>query len=351
MGPLIVYCLLVTLASLLGGWLPSLVTLTHRRMQILLSAVAGVMLGVALLHLLPHAAVHLQSLDRACGWVMFGLLAMFFLMRAFHAHSHELEVAVEHAHTHSTGDEGGSPTEHGQEVELEHAREHHEHPHHAHSHHDHAGHGHAAAEPCLGSGASAASPQRRITWVGAALGLTLHTLIDGAALGAAVAVDHAAGGEGGMLAGLGTFAAVALHKPLDSLSIATLMASRGSPPAVRRWVNVAYALACPAGALLFWLGVVQLGESSALLGAALAFAAGVFLCVALADLLPEVEYHSHDRLALSAALIAGVLLAYAIGFLEPAHAHGPRRVHGAHTSAESEDPWHLHGPGGHVHAK
>ena len=54
-GVLILYCLLILLASLLGGWVPLLVRLTHRRMELLVSFVSGVMLGVAVLHLLPHA--------------------------------------------------------------------------------------------------------------------------------------------------------------------------------------------------------------------------------------------------------------------------------------------------------
>ena len=56
--------------------------------------------------------------------------------------------------------------------------------------------------------------------------------------------------------------------------------------------------------------------------AALAFSAGVFISIALSDLLPEVQFHSHDRLKLSAALLAGALVAWGIGFAEPKHAHG-----------------------------
>ena len=41
----------------------------------------------------------------------------------------------------------------------------------------------------------------------------------------------------------------------------------------------------------------------------------------LADLLPEVTFHSHDRVWLTAALFLGVALAWGIGFLEPMHAH------------------------------
>lgn len=320
MALLIVYSLLVVLASLLGGWLPSLVELTHRRMQLLLSAVAGVMLGVALLHLLPHAAMELNSLDRACGWATAGLLAMFFLMRGFHAHSHAIDCPGETAQADPT-----------QACATPHAHEH---------------------APAVPAERAAGVKRRGISWTGAAFGLTVHTMIDGAAVAAAIAADNAAaaGGEAGhvhALAGLGTFAAVALHKPLDSLSIATIMASQGWPPALRRWVNLGYALACPAGALLFWCGVGTLGASNALVGGALAFAAGVFLCVALADLLPEVEYHAHDRLSLSAALVLGVLAAYGIGFLEPGHVHALRRDateqgHAPHDHSAHESHGHRH---------
>lgn len=57
-------------------------------------------------------------------------------------------------------------------------------------------------------------------------------------------------------------------------------------------------------------------------GCALGFSAGVFLCISLGDLLPEVQFHKHDRVVLSIALLLGVAAAYAIGFIEPAHSHG-----------------------------
>ena len=52
---LVVYCVLILLASVSGGQLPSLVRMTHLRTQVLMSFVGGLMLGIALLHLLPHA--------------------------------------------------------------------------------------------------------------------------------------------------------------------------------------------------------------------------------------------------------------------------------------------------------
>ena len=57
-----IYCVCLIFASLAGGWLPSLMRLTHTRMQLMMSFVGGLMLGVAILHLLPHAVVQTGSL-------------------------------------------------------------------------------------------------------------------------------------------------------------------------------------------------------------------------------------------------------------------------------------------------
>jgi zinc and cadmium transporter len=51
---------------------------------------------------------------------------------------------------------------------------------------------------------------------------------------------------------------------------------------------------------------------------ALAFSAGTFLCIALSDLLPELQFHSHDRFKLSVALLAGVGLMAATAAIVPA---------------------------------
>ena len=72
---LAIYCICVVLASLLGGVLPRMIELTHRRMQLAMSFVGGLMLGVALLHLLPHALAASGSIDQVAGWTLGGLLA------------------------------------------------------------------------------------------------------------------------------------------------------------------------------------------------------------------------------------------------------------------------------------
>jgi len=293
---LLVYCILVLCASLTGGALPGLVKLTHRRMQVVMSFVGGLMLGVALLHLLPHSVHQQGSIDRAAIWALFGLLVMFLLIRVFHVHAHEHgdTADVQDPHLHDHDHEG--PCDHPA------------------GHHDH------HSSPTVHS--------HSFSWVGLAFGLSLHTLIDGLALGAAVAADsvHGHEGDGFFLAGLATFLAVALHKPLDALSITSLMAAGGWSRRSIWLANLGFALMCPIGAIGFVFGLSALfGEQQLVIGCALAFAAGVFLCISLADLLPEVAFHTHDRERLTLALAVGVAIAWGIGFLEPGHVHAPHK--------------------------
>jgi zinc and cadmium transporter len=301
---LLIYCVLVVLASLAGGALPGLIKLTHRRTQFIMSFVGGLMLGVAILHLLPHSLAEQGSVDRAAGWMLAGLMTMFLLIRVFHVHAHEhgdtSDVQDEHRHDH---DHEG-PCDHG------------------HSH---------------GQAHEVAVHHHPFSWVGLALGLSLHTLIDGLALGAAVSAE-AHPGAGFALFGLGTFLAVALHKPLDALSITSLMKAGGWSRQDIWLANIGFALMCPIGAIGFTFGLARLfGEQHIAVGCALAFAAGVFLCISLADLLPEVAFHTHDRLQLTMALVLGIALAWGIGKLEPPHTHEPHGDGSPPVKAATDD--------------
>lgn len=284
---LIVYCLLIVAASLLGGRLPSLVKLDHKRMQLLISFVGGLMLGIGLFHMLPHAIAQLGSnqLDQVTVSMMLGMVVMFLLLRTFHFHHHDPE--------HLQGTEACQHEDH---------------------HHDHNSHG--TADPLA----------RDMSWMGVFVGLSLHTLIDGFALGASIQADSLHGSTSFLL-GLGTFSAILLHKPLDALSITSLMrASRWSGRA-QILVNGTFALMCPLGAFLFLTGASMLaGQQALIVGSMLAFASGVFMCIALSDLLPEMEFHSHHRVPLSLALLLGIVLAWGIRYLEPAHAHLPKKA-------------------------
>jgi zinc and cadmium transporter len=123
---------------------------------------------------------------------------------------------------------------------------------------------------------------------------------------------------------VGVFLAILLHKPLDAMSITTVMAAGGWSRRARATNNLLFALMCPLGALLFYFGVDSLGDNrDYMVAAALAFSAGTFICIALSDLLPEVHFHSHDRTKLTVAFLLGIGLAYGIGALEPANFHLP----------------------------
>ena len=308
---LTIYCVLIVISSLFGGLLPSLVKLTHRRMQYMVSLIGGLMLGVGIFHQLPHAvgamSGHGQSpafaLDWCMGWLMAGLLTTFLMLRIFHFHNHEV-VATDEDHDHLCGHDHDHDHSHDHDCIGKHDHDHDE-PGHQHTH----------------------FPAQGASWIGIFIGLSIHTLLDGAALAAnlkADAMNSRDFHESTMwLLGFGTFLGVFLHKPLDSLSITAVMAASGWSPKQRNFVNLGYALMCPLGAAAFYLGMQQFGAvQDILLAAALAFSAGVFICISLSDLLPEVQFHSHDRLRLSFALLVGVFLAFAIGYFEHGHMHG-----------------------------
>lgn len=305
MTHLVVYCLLIVAASLFGGWLPSLITLTHKRMQAIMSAVGGLMLGIALFHMLPHAVHKLGSerIEFVTGCVMFGLMTMFFLLRTFHFHHHD-------------------PTELSGDV-CDHDHDHDDHHHDDHGHDDHHRHDSEPASSGHAHDALTIGPHE-LSWMGVFLGLGLHTFIDGIALAASVESDMLAATNQSSWAmfGAATFLAILVHKPLDAVSITSLMSARHWSVTWKLTVTAAFALMCPLGAAVFKLGLARFsGSEQMMLGGALAFSAGVFLCISLSDLLPEMEFHSHHRLLLSTTLLAGIALAWLLHQLEPAHTH------------------------------
>lgn len=294
---LIGYCAAIMAASVGGGWLPSIVRLTHTRMQTMISFVGGLMLGIALFHLLPHSVHGSNTVNDSVWWMMAGILTMFLLIRCFHFHHHgPLEI--------STAQEdpcaGHDPHDHDHDHDKPRDQQ-----------HNH--HGSAGLLPVIGQ--PYCHHAHQLSWMGIAIGLSLHTMIDGIALAASVEAA-AKFPSRTVFYGLGTFLAVILHKPLDAVSITSLMAGSGWKSRSRFLVNLIFSLMCPIGAAMFMLGVRQFsGLQETVVCSALAFSAGVFLCISLSDLLPEMEFHAHNRFRLTVALTAGVLLAYGITLL------------------------------------
>ena len=186
---LTVYLACIAAAAFAGGSSVAFLSLGHRTMQVLLSLTGGVLLGVGLLHLLPHAHAELGGdIETTMGWVLVGFFLMFLLERAFHGHSHHTadgEHECGHGHAHCETPAAG-------------------------------GHGHAPAAGGTG----------RWAWCGAFAGLALHSLADGAALAASVRADAEHGG--GLVSGFAAFLAILLHKPFDSGIIAALMIGSGA---------------------------------------------------------------------------------------------------------------------------
>jgi zinc and cadmium transporter len=287
-GWLAVYSGAILAVSLFGGCVPFLGRVTHSRLQLYLSFSAGVMLGACFFHVMPDA---MQNAGAGFGWWMaLGTVGLFCIERFIAPHSHEVSSKLQQEHEHEPGCE-----------------------------HDHE---HRAAPSVAG-------------WA-AVLGLTIHTFMNGVGLAGEVQVEAGKGSAGEwVLPGLALFLAIALHKPADALAISTVLARKGVSRGTLTLVQLGFAIMVPigAGAFLATSGAIDKTLRNELAGAALAFSAGTFLFIALSDLLPEVQFHRHDRVPLFLALVAGVVLMGGIGLLEgEGHEHGGHN-HGAEPAA------------------
>ena len=254
------YSAAIFAASLLGGKLAALGTMTHTRTQVVMSLVAGFILGIAMFHLLPDSLDHIpgpSAIEKAVGWMVLGMVLMILLQHIFHFHQHDFSREASDLYD---------------------------------------GHG-VVHSPSL---------------FGVALGLGVHTATEGIALGTSMRLESPYE-DGVSLAGLGVFLVIVLHKPLDAYSIVSMMKYAGHSQRARTLTNVGFAMLCPVVALASFGGVELLGpEEGTVIGYVLSFAAGAFLCIALSDLLPEIHFHSHDRGKLIASLLVGISLAHVL---------------------------------------
>lgn len=274
----LLFSLPIVVASLVGGWLPNIIKFTHTKTQVFLAFVSGFMIGISVLHLLPHgieqiASVHDEAAVQLGAVSMLGgVVIMFGILRLLSYHDHEPESTLYNA-------QGTNRTV-------------------------------------------------QATWITVVAGMSVHTLFEGFALGSSLGIEHGIdldhhdeGGLHELSLTLAVALAVVLHKPLDALTVVGVLKHAGIKKRSLWLTNMGFALICPVGAILALLFLREiLHDYEHILGILLAFVSGAFLCVALADLLPEAFRHRHDRFKIFVTFLSGVLLTFIYWLFTP-HAH------------------------------
>jgi len=257
------YTLAILGGALAGGALP----LVGRwsRSDTLLSFSAGVMLGAAFFHMLPEAV---EGAGRsALPFVAVGFLVLWFMERFVLVHAcaepgpaeGEVDVAAgapgpgTHVHVHGDGT--------GCEVHT------------------------------MG--------------LAAFVGLSVHTLIDGFALGAS-----SSRAELGLL----VFLAILAHKIPNAFSLSAILRHEGYSRGRALAMNATFALMIPLGAGLYLL-LRDLVRADTFTSFALAASAGTFLHLAFSDILPDVHRRNGARVSHGLALLVGLGAMWALRFI------------------------------------
>ena len=110
------------------------------------------------------------------------------------------------------------------------------------------------------------------------LGISLHSLLDGVALGAGLMIPEL---------GPAVLLAVIIHKMPDGISISSILLSAGWSRTTVGWLNLLFSLTTPVGALIAYFFLRSLSPSA--VATAIGLSAGTFLFIATADILPQVH--------------------------------------------------------------
>ncbi len=267
------YSVAIVAASFFGIWVQSAVRLTHTRVQTAMSFIAGLVIGVAMYHLLPHSLERISGdhkIEVVVWWMIIGMVLMILLLRVFPIHQHE-----------------GTPDEH------EHS-----------------------ADPEAGNRGT-----ESLNWLGVAFGMGLHALTEGAALGATV-LSWSGDDATIDLISFGMFLAIVVHKPLDAFFVLGMMRVARLSRRYAYGFSVGIAAVCPLGAFLTYWGIGLLGPAEGdAIGRALALGSGALVCISLSDLLPEIHFHQHDRIRLTMSFIVGLIVAYGLRYIEGGGPH------------------------------
>ena len=127
------------------------------------------------------------------------------------------------------------------------------------------------------------------------IGISLHSFIDGVALGASMSDARLS---------LVVFLAILIHEIPCGFSLGSLLVLGQHPRGRVIALILLYAVMTPLGAILTWLLSMNLPAST--VGWALGFSAGNFLFVATADLLPQLHLHERANRAQIIWLLAGL---------------------------------------------
>jgi zinc and cadmium transporter len=259
---LALYAGAILVGALFGGALP-LVGRVQRN-DLGLSFSAGVMLGAAFFHMLPEAAEGAGL--TAIPFVLVGFLFLFLLERFVLVHVCAEPGAAAASHRDAPGLAFEEPGHH----------------------HDHAHPSTVCEVHTIG--------------LAAFVGLSLHTIVDGFALGAA---------SSERALGFLVFLAILAHKVPASFSLSSILRAEGYSRNRALLMNGAFAVMVPLGAGLYLLlrDLVHADNFTAL---ALAASAGTFLHLALSDILPDVHRRGGSKVKLSAALLLGIVLMWAL---------------------------------------
>lgn len=131
------------------------------------------------------------------------------------------------------------------------------------------------------------------------LGISLHSLLDGLALGAGL-----------MLPQLGpvVLLAVIIHKMPDGISITSILLAAGWSRQRVATLSVLFSLTTPTGALLAYLFFRTLSPEN--VAVAIGISAGTFLAIATADILPQVHRIDERNPLTLLFLIGGLTLSW-----------------------------------------
>jgi zinc and cadmium transporter len=132
------------------------------------------------------------------------------------------------------------------------------------------------------------------------LGISLHSLLDGVALGAGLIIPQL---------GPVVLLAVVIHKMPDGISISSILLSAGWSRRTVGVLNLLFSLTTPVGVLVAFLFLSTLAAES--VAVAIAISAGTFLAVATADILPQVHRIEERNPMTLVFLLGGLAVSWA----------------------------------------